>query len=526
MPISKVVIIGRPNVGKSSLLNWLAGRRIAIVDDVSGVTRDRVGTLAQVSEEPDSRFFELIDTGGVGMVDRDDLSEHVERQIDSAIAEADLILFVVDIRDELMPLDEDVAARLRYVHTPVILVMNKADTPEFDMRGAEFYKLGRGKPIAVSTHQNRNKKALLKLIDTMLPSGDAHKPVDAEMKIAVVGRPNTGKSTFINTLARAERMIVSERPGTTRDAVDVRFELDGMQFLAIDTAGVRRKAKIRDNLDFYSLHRAERSIRRADVVLLFLDPTQGIARLDKQMADYIAKQYKPCIFVVNKWDLMVADAGANAPNVMGKYAHSVQHAFRSMSYMPLAFITAQTGKNVKAMLNMAQSMYKQAKKRVGTGTLNRVLREAVTAHPPAVREGRNPRIFYATQVSTEPPTVVLFVNHPSLFDQTYQRYLLNVFREKLPFHDIPVKLYLRARSKSDPSGPADHDLTADEGPRIESTSRATPARVERDSRNADQRERNRELELELESEPDLAANGDHGGLLDMEINDLLSELDD
>src|SRR3954462_13597721 len=209
MPISKVVIIGRPNVGKSSLLNWLAGRRIAIVDDVSGVTRDRVGTLAQVSDDPESRFFEVIDTGGVGMVDRDDLTEHVEKQIDNAIAEADLILFVVDIRDELMPLDEEVAARLRYVHTPVILVRNEADTPEHDSRGGEFYKLGRGKPIAVSTHQNRNKKPLMALIEERIPPGDDAKPAESPMKIAVIGRPNTGKSTFINMLAHAERMIVS-----------------------------------------------------------------------------------------------------------------------------------------------------------------------------------------------------------------------------------------------------------------------------------------------------------------------------
>src|SRR4051812_5008612 len=225
MAIPKVVIVGRPNVGKSSLFNWLAGRRIAIVDDMSGVTRDRVGSLAQIGDDANPRFVEIVDTGGVGMVDRDDLSEDVDRQIETALSEADLILFVVDIRDELMPLDEEVAARLRYVHTPVILVMNKADTPEFDGRGGEFYKLGRGKPIAVSTHQNRNKKALLKLIAEMLPSGDDDKPAEEVMKIAVVGRPNTGKSTFINTLARAERMIVSERPGTTRDSVDVRFEL-------------------------------------------------------------------------------------------------------------------------------------------------------------------------------------------------------------------------------------------------------------------------------------------------------------
>ena len=213
MALPKVVIVGRPNVGKSSLFNWLAGRRIAIVDDMAGVTRDRVGTLVQLGDDLEPRFFELIDTGGIGMVDRDDLSEDVERQIDTAMNEADLILFVVDIRDGLMPLDEEVAQRLRYLNTPVILVMNKADYPEFDNRGGEFYKLGRGKPIAVSAQQNRNKKTLLKCIEEMLPPADAAKPADAVMKIAVVGRPNTGKSTLINTLAQAERMIVSERPG-------------------------------------------------------------------------------------------------------------------------------------------------------------------------------------------------------------------------------------------------------------------------------------------------------------------------
>jgi GTP-binding protein len=519
MPIPNVVIIGRPNVGKSSILNWLSGRRVAIVDDMSGVTRDRVGTLAQVSDEPESRFFELIDTGGVGMVDRDDLSEHVEKQIDSAIAEADLILFVVDIRDELMPLDTEVATRLRYVNTPVILVMNKADTPAFDARGAEFYKLGRGKPIAVSTHQNRNKKELLKLIDKMLPSGTDDKPAEEVMKIAVVGRPNTGKSTFINMLARAERMIVSERPGTTRDSVDVRFELDSLPFLAIDTAGVKRKAKIRDNLDFYSVHRAERSIRRADVVLLFLDPTQGVSRLDKQLADYIAKQYKPCIFVINKWDEMIKGAPANGTALMSKYAHMVQHAFRSMSYMPLAFITAKTGKNVKALLNMSQAMYKQAKKRVGTGVLNRVIREAVAAHPPAARDGRNPRIYYATQVCAEPPTVVLFANYPSLFDATYQRYLLNMFRDKLPFHDVPVKLYLRARSKSTPSDAPESepvDPTADEGPLLNKA----PAPPARSHHVAIEREPHDEIPA------DTTGSREQRALLDMEVNDMLAELDE
>jgi GTP-binding protein len=450
MALPKVVIVGRPNVGKSSLFNWLAGRKIAIVDNLAGVTRDRVGTLVQVGDDENPRFFELVDTGGVGMVDRDDLSDDVDRQIDTAMNEASLILFVVDIRDELMPLDEEVAQRLRYLKTPVIMVMNKADYPEIDQRGGEFYKLGRGKPIAVSAQQNRNRKPLLKLIEDMLPSSEEEKPAEAVMKIAVVGRPNTGKSTFINTLAQAERMIVSERPGTTRDSVDVQFELDGLPFLAIDTAGVRRKAKIRDSLDFYSIHRAERSVRRADVVLLFIDPTQGITRLDKQLADYIAKEYKPCVFTVNKWDMMLTDQNDASQGNMARFANVVQHAFRTMNYMPLAFITAKTGKNVKALLNLSQSLFKQYNRRVGTGTLNRVLREAVEAHPPAMRENRSPRVYYATQVGTAPPTIVLFVNSTRLFDPTYQRYLLNVFREKLPFRDIPIKLYLRSRKQSEP----------------------------------------------------------------------------
>jgi GTP-binding protein len=500
MALPKVVVVGRPNVGKSSLFNWLSGRKIAIVDDVAGVTRDRVGALVEAGDEENPRFFELIDTGGVGIVDRDDLSEDVERQIDTAMNEADLILFVVDIREELMPLDEEVAQRLRYLKTPVILVMNKADYPEIDDRGGEFYKLGRGKPIAVSTHQNRNKKQLLALIDQMLPVGQDGPPADAVMKVAAVGRPNTGKSTFINTLARTERMIVSERPGTTRDSVDVRFELDGLPFLAIDTAGVKRKAKVRDNLDFYSIHRAERSIRRADVVLLFLDPTQGITRLDKQLADYIAKQYKPCIFTINKWDLMRMDAEDPSQGNMARFAHLVQHSFRSMSYMPMAFITAKTGKNVKALLNLSQSLFKQANRRIGTGALNRIVQEAVEAHPPAMRENRTPRIYYATQVDAAPPTIVLFVNSTRLFDATYQRYLLNVFREKLPFRDIPIKLYMRARKQTEPGTRprgVQGALGVDQG-----------SDIDLDYTDADL--------LPGASEPD-------SRLLDQEVNELLSE---
>jgi GTP-binding protein len=504
MALPNVVIVGRPNVGKSSLFNWLSGRRIAIVDPMAGVTRDRVGSLVQLGDDVNPRFIELFDTGGVGMVDRDDLSEDVERQIDTAMNDADVILFVVDIRDELMPLDVEVAQRLRYLKTPVILVMNKADVPELDHRGAEFYKLGRGKPIAVSVHQNRNKNQLLRMIDEMLPPAGTERPAAAEMKIAVVGRPNTGKSTLINTLARAERMIVSERPGTTRDSVDVHFELDGIPFLAIDTAGIKRSSKIRDSLDFYSVHRAQRSIRRADVVLLFLDLTQGITRLDKQLADYVAQEHKPCIFTVNKWDLMLKDPADPSLGNMGRYANMIQHAFRSMSYMPLAFITAKTGKNVKALVNLAQALFKQSKKRVGTGTLNRIVREAVLAHAPASRENRTPRIYYATQVGVAPPTIVLFVNSTRLFDPTYQRYLLNVFREKLPFRDIPIKLYMRSKKQAEPG-----ESTPDEhGHALELDPSAAGARADLPSQS------------HMGGHFDIASR-----FLNHEVNELLSDLD-
>jgi GTP-binding protein len=282
--------------------------------------------------------------------------------------------------------------------------------------------------------------------------------------------------------------------------VDVHFELDGLPFLAIDTAGVRRKAKIRDSLDFYSIHRAERSIRRADVTLLFLDPSQGITRLDKQLADYIGKEYKPCIFVVNKWDLMLTDENDPSQGNMARFANVVQHAFRNMNYMPLAFITGKTGKNVKALLNLAQSLFKQANRRISTGTLNRVLREAVEAHAPAMKENRSPRIYYATQVDVSPPTIVLFVNSTRLFEPTYQRYLLNVFREKLPFRDIPIKLYLRARKQSEAgSRRGTSDSYGDDSEFMGPSGAAA--------------------EMAVDSEPDSMR------ILDREVNELLSDLE-
>lgn len=443
MSVPQVVIVGRPNVGKSSTFNWLAGVRIAVVDDQPGVTRDRLTHLMCHND----RFFELVDTGGMGIADMDNLTRHIEEQINLAIDSADVILFVVDTREGMLPLDQDVARRLRAVDKPVILLANKSDDERIEAQADEFYRLGTGKPLRISTLQNRNRAVLLNTIVAKLPppfeDEAAEGSTEPEMKVAIVGRRNVGKSTFINTLVSAPRMIVSEVPGTTRDSVDVRFELDGKPFVAIDTPGIRRAKSRQSNIDFYGTHRAQRSIRRADVVLLFFDATQRISKVDKQLCEYIAQQYKPCVFVVNKWDQLVGTMPT------GKWVRYLQDSFGTMRYAPIAFVTGQTGKNVKALINHAQMLFKQSRARVSTGQLNRMLREAVRQNSPPPARNREPKLYYATQVSIQPPTIVVFVNDPALISSPYQRYLLGKFRDELEFDEVPIKLYLRRRHPAD-----------------------------------------------------------------------------
>ena len=453
MSVPRVAIVGRPNVGKSALFNWLAGRRISIVDPTAGVTRDRVSTLVNAGD----RFFELIDTGGMGIEDVDNLTEEVERQIDMAIEQADVILFVVDVRDGLVSLDEEVGRRLRYVTKPILCVANKCDTTALDHHAADFYRLGRGKIYCVSAEQKRGRDELLSAILRELPADNGSelpKPVD--LKLAIVGRRNTGKSTFINCLARAKRMIVSEVAGTTRDSVDVRFVQDGKTIVAIDTAGVRRARSLSSNIEFYSMARAQRSIRRADVVLLFLDPRTQISKVDKTLAQYVIDEAKPAIFVVNKWDLMKDTMPTER---MSGY---VQALFPMLDYVPIAFITAKDGKNVQRVLNLAQQLHKQSTTRVPTGELNGVIRRALEEQPPPMRQNRRPKIYYGTQVASNPPTIVFFTNGPQLFDQTYQRYLVKYFRDHLPFTDVPIRLYLKARTPDELQGEAPHESKAGE----------------------------------------------------------------
>jgi len=439
MALPKVAIVGRPNVGKSSLFNWLAGRRISIVDPTAGVTRDRITTTIQVED----RYFDLIDTGGMGIIDHDNLTEDVERQIRYALQEADVVLFLVDIRDGVVPLDEHVAERLRIVQKPIILAANKSDDAKLDLNVHEFYRLGYGQPLILSAEQKRGHEALLAAILEHLPAeGETKPPTQVELKIAIVGRRNVGKSTFINSLAQAERVIVSEVAGTTRDSIDVRFERDGKTFLAIDTAGVRKKKSLAGDIEFYSMHRAERSIRRADVVLHFFDPRVRISRVDKQLAEYILENDKPAIFVVNKWDL----AKDRMPTE--RWAKYLRDVFPMLDYVPIAFITASEGKNVYRLLNLAQQLHKQAAKRVKTHELNRVLQAAYAANSPPLRYNRQGKIYYAVQSGIHPPTIVLITNGPDLFDATYQRYLVKALRDHFPFREVAIKLVLRQRGES------------------------------------------------------------------------------
>jgi GTP-binding protein len=443
MSVPKVVIVGRPNVGKSSLLNWLARKRISVVEPTAGVTRDRVTYLMHA----DDRYFELVDTGGIGIVDAD-LSDDIQRQIDAGIDEASLILFVVDVTAGVVALDRLVADRLRKVDKPIVLVVNKCDSPKRDQEVAEFHRLTDAALVCTSVLGERNRDRLLAAIVSALPpAGDDERAAGAEsaaaqeLKLAIVGRRNVGKSTFINALAQSERMIVSEVPGTTRDSVDVRFECDGKALVAIDTPGVRKRKSLANDIEFYGMTRALRSIRRSDVVLLFFDATQTISMVDKQLAGEIAAQYKPCVFVINKWDL-----GQAAEMTTGKWSKYLLEALGSMSYAPVAFITAKEEVNVKKLINLAQSIAKQARLRVPTARLNEVLEKIIERNHPPMRTNRRARIFFATQIAVAPPTIVIKCNDPRLIDRGWQRYLLGALHEELPFPEVPIKVYYRSRS--------------------------------------------------------------------------------
>ncbi|HBT76104.1 MAG TPA: ribosome biogenesis GTPase Der [Planctomycetaceae bacterium] len=467
--IPQIAIVGRPNVGKSSLFNWIAGERISIVDPTAGVTRDRISYLLDLEPEvgerplsvreekklsesadavlPGPKLVELVDTGGMGIVDVDDLTEDVEQQIRLAINSASLILFVVDAREGIVPLDEVVAERLRRLSCPVLLLANKADNERDEWKAEEFHRFGWG-VVPVSAKQKRGRVAMMETVERTLSEHDLFADTNAAdvepvMKIAIVGRQNVGKSTFINTLTEEERVIASPIPGTTRDSIDVRFDMDGKTFIAIDTPGFQRRKGVKTDLAFYSGARAERAIRMADVVLLFFDCSRQISKVDKQLVGLIREEMKPCVFVVNKWDKLAGEMPTE------RWADYVREQFPQMAHVPIAFVTALTGRNVHKMLNHAQMLFKQSRQRISTARLNKWIAAALDFNPPPLFHYRKPKVYYATQAGIQPPTIVLFCNMPDAFTKQYERYLLTTLRDELPFAEVPIRILFRKRESAD-----------------------------------------------------------------------------
>lgn len=435
MALPVVAIIGRPNVGKSSLLNALAGEMISIVEPTAGVTRDRVSTIIA----RDERYFELVDTGGYGIVDVDQLSGHIEQQILQAIESANLVLFMVDIRDGLVPLDEKIAQLLRKNNLDVIGVANKADTAKMFPAAGEFSRLGFGEFLCTSVKNNLNKAVLLDKVFDKLSYMESSRPAEPVMKLAVVGKRNAGKSTLVNAIVGSERVIVSETPGTTRDAIDVRFEKDGKTFVVIDTAGVRKKSKLADSIEFYSFVRATRSIQRADVALFLIDATVPVSQVDKKLAHFIAEEYKGCIIIVNKWDLAKGVASTD------DYRDYLTKLLPGLRYAPIAFTTATEAKNVQSVLDLAAEIFKQATTWIPTAKLNKAF-EMIKQERIGVTKGNKqglPRIYYATQIAVNPVTILMFVNKQELFEDNYRRTITNRLRSMLPIEEVPIRLLVR-----------------------------------------------------------------------------------
>jgi GTP-binding protein len=443
--IPSVVIVGRPNVGKSSLFNAICRERVAIVEPTPGVTRDRI---SRVVERPDARF-ELVDTGGIGLHDSDALAEHIQAQIAIAIEQADLVLLVVDLKAGPQPFDAEIANELRTAGKRVLLVVNKADGGRNDEpAAAEFYSLGYPTMSLTSAEHRRGIRPLVERLVEALPesraTGEQSAAPDEPMKIAFVGRRNVGKSSLVNCLAREPRVVVSEIPGTTRDSVDVRFEIGSLTFTAIDTAGLRRRKQVKGAIDFYSTARTEGAIRRADVVVLMIEAPMEVGRLDKQLAEDIVNQYKPCVVAVNKMDL--------APDVQPEeFARYVRDRLPMLAFAPVVCISAKTGGSVSHLIEAAQALHEQGAVRVPTGPLNRAIQDAVGRRPPPRTSSRFGRIYYATQVAIRPPTVTLFTNEPRLIDDVYLRYLGNRLRGEFGFNAIPIRFVLRGR-RAAPAG--------------------------------------------------------------------------
>jgi GTP-binding protein len=445
-----VAIIGRPNVGKSALFNRLIGRKIAIVHDQPGITRDRISAICTRGTRP----FVLWDTGVILGRGETELGAQVHRAAEVASRESDLLLFVVDAKEGLSPIDEDLARLLRKSQKPVILVINKIDVEKHLPLAAEFDSLGFKSSIDISAEHGRSISDLLDAIDRFLPShaGEARVTGHDSLAVAILGRPNVGKSSLINSIMRSERAIVSELAGTTRDSIDILYERNGHRFVFIDTAGIRRRAKHSTSVEVFSVMRAERSIRRADLCVLIVDITAGVTAQDKRIAGLIQAARKPTIVILNKWDLVKPKR--DQKEAVARLVATAREQLFFLDYAPVLITSSLTGEHVSKLFGLIEKLQHAARQRVGTGVLNRLLRQAFEASPPPTMGTRRLKLLYAAQSKgTEdqqlrPPEFVLFVNDPRLLSQTYKRYLESRIRQAEPFPGLPIILTLRPRAQS------------------------------------------------------------------------------
>ncbi|UWE04924.1 ribosome biogenesis GTPase Der [Laceyella sacchari] len=437
MSLPVVAIVGRPNVGKSTIFNRLAGERIAIVEDQPGITRDRIYSRS----EWNGREFHLIDTGGIEFGDTDEIMDHIRNQVELALDEADVILFVADARDGVTTTDEEVARFLHRTNKPVILMVNKVDDIKYTENVFEFYQLGFEHVIPVSSLHGTGTGDMLDAVVEHFPDREEEEYEEDTIKVSLIGRPNVGKSSLVNALLGEERVIVSPVAGTTRDAVDTPFEYEGQKYVLIDTAGIRKRGKVYESIEKYSVIRALRAIERSDVCLIVIDGERGIAEQDKKIAGYAHEAGRAAIFVVNKWDAVEKDE-----KTMDRFKRRIREEFQFMHYAPILFVSAKTKRRIHTVLPEVNEVAEQHAMRVPTSVLNQVIQDAMVTTPPPSDRGRRFRVRYVTQATVKPPTFILFVNDPELSHFSYLRYLENQLRQAFPFKGTPLRILLRKKS--------------------------------------------------------------------------------
>jgi len=436
-----VAIVGRPNVGKSTFFNYLAGKRISIVEDTPGVTRDRV--YAETNWR--GRSFTLVDTGGIEPKSDDIILSQMKEQADLAISLADVLVFVTDIKQGVTPADHDIAMLLKKSQKPVILVCNKADKfAESSLDAYEFYNLGIGDPMPISSVNASGIGDVLDAIFEKLPPKTGEEEEEDSIKVALIGKPNVGKSSLVNCILQENRVIVSSIAGTTRDAIDSHFENEHGKYIFIDTAGIRKKNKVEEKLEKYSIARTLLAIERADVCLLMIDALEGVSEQDAKIAGEAHEAGKGLIIIINKWDAYEKDEHS-----MEQYKKEVYNKLAYVQYAPILFLSAKTGQRVQKLFPMINSVASQNALRVSTSVLNQVLNEAIAIVQPPTDKGKRLKLFYMTQASTKPPTFVVFVNDKSLFHFSYERYLVNQIRKEFGLQGTPVRIMVREKKEKD-----------------------------------------------------------------------------